>query len=62
MVKLLTLAEVLDALKCSRSTIYVLMAREGSGFPAPLKVGRNNVWLAAEVEAWIADQAAARVA
>ena len=59
MTQLLTLPEVIAAVKCSRSTVYVLMRREG--FPVPLKVGRNNCWLASEVDEWIAKQATARV-
>lgn len=59
MTEILTLPEVLSVVKCSRSTLYVLMK---SGFPLPLKVGRDNRWLAAEVEQWIERQATARVA
>ena len=58
--EILTLAEVLDVLKCSRSTIYQLM--KTAGFPRPLKVGRDNRWQAAEVADWLARQAAARTA
>ena len=60
MTKLLTLPELVDVLKCSKSTVYVLIRREG--FPVPFKVGRNNCWIADEVEEWLAQQAAARVA
>ena len=60
MTKLLSLPEVIATVKCSRSTVYVLMKREG--FPAPLKVGRNNCWIASEVDQWISKQATARVA
>ena len=41
-----------------RSRIYQLI-RE-SGFPPPIKVGKSSRWLAAEVDQWIAAQAAAR--
>ena len=58
--EILTLAEVLVKLKCSRSTVYQLMAN--ANFPRPLKVGRDNRWPAAEVENWLERQAAARVA
>ena len=58
--EILTLAEVLAELKCSRSTVYQLM--KNADFPRPLKVGRDNRWPAAEVAAWLARQAAARVA
>ena len=61
MVAILTIDEVLSAVKCSRSTLYVLMRREA--FPAPFKVGpRRNRWVASEVEAWLEKQVAARVA
>ena len=60
MTKLLTLPEVMSVVRCSRATIYILMQRDF--FPRPLKVGRNNCWIADEVEEWLAQQAAARVA
>ena len=60
MPELLSLSEVLSVVKCSRATIYILMRRDG--FPRPVKIGRNNVWIASELEAWIAQQATARVA
>jgi prophage regulatory protein len=41
-----------------RSRIYQLI-RE-SGFPPPIKVGKSSRWLTAEVDHWIAAQAAAR--
>ena len=58
MTELLSLPEVMSVVKCSRATIYILMQRDS--FPRPLKVGRNNCWLAAEVEQWIERQATAR--
>ena len=59
MTELLTLPEVLAVVKCSRATIYKMMARDG--FPRPVKVGlRNNCWLATEVDLWIERQATAR--
>ena len=60
MPKLLTLPEVMSTVRCSRATVYILMRRDN--FPRPLKVGRNNCWIASELEAWIAQQATARVA
>ena len=60
MTKLLTLSEVMGVVRCSRATVYVLMHRDG--FPHPVKVGRLSCWLADEVDAWIAQQATARVA
>ena len=59
-VEILTLPEVLSVLKCSRSTLYVLM--KTSAFPSPLKVGRDNRWLASEVEEWLEQRAAVRPA
>ena len=49
---MLTLAELLAVLKCSRATLY---RRVSSGdFPAPVKFGeRSNRWPQSEVEAWI---------
>ena len=52
---LLTRDEVLALLKCSLSTLYVLM--ESHGFPRPLKVSTANRWLRTEVEAWLDRQA-----
>ena len=60
MTEILTLPEVLAVVKCSRSSIYALM--KSGGFPAPLKVGRDNRWLACEVDAWIEARAALREA
>ena len=60
MTELLSLPEVLAVVKCSRATIYILMQRDS--FPRPLKVGRNNCWIASEVDEWITQQATARVA
>lgn len=49
----------------SRSTIYELLARD-SGFPKPVRLsgesGRLRVWLADEVEEWLAARVAERVA
>ena len=55
---LLTRDEVLALLKCSRSTLYVLM--DSQGFPRPLKVSTANRWLRTEVDAWLDRQAAIR--
>ena len=61
MVKLLTLPEVAEALRCSRAQVYTLIKRDG--FPRPVKIGqRNSTWLASEVQEWIEAQATARVA
>ena len=56
--ELMTLDEVLALLKCSRSTLYVLM--DSHGFPRPIKVSSANRWLRTEVEAWLDRQAAIR--
>ena len=53
--EILTLDEVMDVLKCSRSTLYAWM--EGrfvpQPFPLPIKVGRENRWIESEVEEWL---------
>ena len=56
--ELLTCDEVLDLLKCARSTLYVLM--ETQGFPRPIKFGTANRWFKTEVDAWLDRQAAVR--
>ena len=48
----------MNRLRCGRSKIYVLMDNEE--FPRPIKIGRDNRWIASEVEAWLARQAARR--
>ena len=55
---LITRDEVMDRLRCGRSKIYVLM--DNDDFPRPIKIGRDNRWIASEVEAWLARQAARR--
>lgn len=56
--ELLTRDEVLLFLKCSRSSLYVLM--ESQGFPRPIKLGTANRWIKSEVEAWIEHKATDR--
>ena len=56
---LMTIAEVLDRLRCSRSSLYVWM--DSQQFPRPLKFGTANRWLRGEVDAWVERQAAGRV-
>ena len=61
MIQLLTAHEVASAVRCSRAQVYILIKRDG--FPLPVKIGmRNSAWLASEVDAWIEQQAATRVA
>ena len=55
---LMTRDEVTGRVRCARSTLYVLMDRDG--FPRPIKIGRDNRWVASEVEAWLEGQAAKR--
>jgi len=40
--------------------IYELMQERSGAFPRPIKIGVASLWVEAEVEAWIADQIAAR--
>lgn len=56
--KLLRMPEVEAATGFQRSTIYLFIRT--SQFPKPIKLGRASAWLAAEVDAWIEQQAAAR--
>ena len=49
--ELLSREEVLAMLKCSRSTLYSLMA---AGFPKPFKLSRRvNRWRRCEIEDWL---------
>lgn len=41
-------------LDVSRSTLIRMWLR--GEFPAPKKIGHNNFWLEAEVDAWIAEK------
>jgi len=57
--KLLTIREVVAATRLSKPTIYK-MVRAGK-FPRQVRLAEQRVaWLAAEIDGWIADQAAAR--
>jgi prophage regulatory protein len=59
--KILRLPAVIERVGVSRPTIY-LWIKKGA-FPAQLKIGPNaSGWLAAEVDAWIAERATARAA
>ena len=55
---LLTIAHTTHYVAAGRSRIYQ-MAADGQ-FPKPIKVGRSVRWIRAELDAWIAAQAARR--
>ena len=59
MTDLLPPEEVLEILKCSRSTLYSLMAK---GFPKPIKLSsRKNRWRRCEIEEWIDQRPRAQI-
>ncbi len=43
-----------------RPRIYALMREPGSTFPRQLKIGKTARWFAADVDAWLRQQAAAQ--
>lgn len=54
---ILTLPEVLQRTKVSRSTLYAMLDR--GEFPRPFKLGeRKNGWTAAQLDAWEAEREA----
>ena len=55
---LFTFAVLAVYVAMGRSRIYALID-EGK-FPSPIKIGRSSRWLKAEIDAWIAEQVAAR--
>lgn len=55
---LLTMKEVLRLTRLGRSTIYRFIS--AGSFPGQIKFGRASRWLRADVDKWIADQAATR--
>ena len=56
---LLSREEVLEMLKCSRSTLYSLMA---AGFPKPFKLSRRvNRWRRCEIEEWLDQRPRAQI-
>ena len=57
--ELLTRHEVLDMLKCSRSSLYSWM--ESAAFPKPIKLGSANRWVEGEIEEWVALQPRATI-
>ncbi len=58
MTRILTLPEVLEATRISRSALYRMI--ESNEFPRPLKLGeRRNGWTDQQIEGWIADRLAA---
>ncbi len=52
--RFLTLKEVLDRVGISRSLVYELVS--SGAFPTQVKVGTRTVWVAAELDAWMADR------
>jgi len=61
MEKILRMPDVMARVGVSKPTIYLWI--KNGAFPAPLKIGpRASGWLVAEIDAWIADRATARVA
>lgn len=57
--QLLRLPEVVERTRLSRSQIYALV-KQGE-FPPPVKLSANfAVWVAAEIQSWIASRIAAR--
>ena len=51
----MTMREVMEVTKLSRSTIYRLTAADG-GFVKPKKIGKSVRFLRSEVLAWMAKQ------
>lgn len=43
-----------------RGRIYGLIADPTLKFPAPIKIGKSSRWIKAEIDQWIATQAAQR--
>lgn len=50
-IALMTLREVIDMVKLSKTTIYGLITKEM--FPKPIKSGNASRWVYMEVEQWI---------
>jgi predicted DNA-binding transcriptional regulator AlpA len=53
-VKLLTLAEVLQALSVKRTSFHRL--RASSSFPRPILVGKSMRWIPGEIREWQQEQ------
>jgi prophage regulatory protein len=51
--RLIALPEILEKMRTSRSTLYLLVAK--GRFPRPLKIGRSSRWVAADVAEFIAN-------
>jgi len=54
--RFLRLPEVMETVGFRRTAIYDKITR--GEFPAPVKLGNVSVWLASEVNGWIADRVA----
>lgn len=57
---LIKLPEVLRQVGLGKSAVYEMIAAET--FPAPIKLGRYSRWSQQEVQDWITEQKAARMA
>ena len=55
---LISFAKARTFVGLSRSKVYELLAVDG--FPAPVKIGRNNYFSALELQDWIEEQLQAR--
>lgn len=53
-ISLMTLKEVIDMVKLSKTTIYGLIARED--FPKPIKSGNASRWVYVEIGQWITNK------
>lgn len=50
-------ASIEDVYGIPKSTLYYLMKTKG--FPKPVKLGRISVWVKAQIDHWLTNQAAA---
>lgn len=58
--RLLTVADVVKITSKPRTSVYLAVSR--GAFPAPRKSGRRTVWLASEIDAWMASLPRADIA
>lgn len=58
--KMFRQAEILEAYRLPKSTMYLLISR--GEFPEPAKIGRSSYWSAQEVAEWWERMFGARVA
>ena len=54
MTDLLTIAEVMGAVRLGRSTIYRRLQQ--NSFPKPLDLGGKVAWRRSDIEAWVASR------